>query len=106
MKDKEHNHFLWCAASFMACVASAVLIAGDGLDPSSLLKPLAESWLTYSGDYTGRRYSALTQIDQSNVKSLSLAWVSKLASGAGGGGFGFGPAGPRTIVGGEGSGEA
>ena len=33
-----------------------------------LLKPLADSWPSYSGDYSGRRYSALTQINQSNVK--------------------------------------
>ena len=38
-----------------------------GLDPAAILKPLADSWPTYSGDYTGRRYSALTQINQSTV---------------------------------------
>jgi alcohol dehydrogenase (cytochrome c) len=87
-----------------AGLASVVVAAGDGLDPSSLLKPLSDSWPTYSGDYTGRRYSALAQITQSNVKQLSLAWTARLASGSGGGGFGS--SGPRTIVGGEGSGEA
>ena len=35
-----------------------------GVDPASLLKPLAESWPTYSGDYTGRRFSALTQVNR------------------------------------------
>jgi len=25
-----------------------------GLDPATLLKPLSDSWPTYSGDYTGR----------------------------------------------------
>src|SRR5947207_9697322 len=85
----------------VAGLASVAAIAGDGLDPSSLLKPLAESWPTYSGDYSGRRYSALTQINQSNVKNLSLAWVSKVTSGPGGGGFAAQAA--RTIIGGEGS---
>ena len=28
-----------------------------GLDPAALLEPLGDSWPTYSGDYTGRRYS-------------------------------------------------
>jgi alcohol dehydrogenase (cytochrome c) len=88
----------------LLCLTSAVVVTADGLDPSSLLKPLGESWPTYSGDYTGRRYSALAQINQANVKQLSLAWTSRLTSGAGGGGFGA--SGPRTIVGGEGSGEA
>jgi alcohol dehydrogenase (cytochrome c) len=38
--------------------------AQGGLDPAALLKPLGDSWPTYSGDYTGRRYSSLTQINQ------------------------------------------
>jgi len=89
--------------TLLAGVACAVVIASDGLDPASLLKPLGESWPSYSGDYTGRRYSTLTQINQSNVKHLSLAWVAKLTSGVGGGGFGA--AATRTIVGGEGAAE-
>ena len=45
-------------------MASAVLAAqGRGLDPAELLKPLGNSWPTYSGDYTGKRYSSLKQID-------------------------------------------
>ena len=51
--------------------------AEPGLDPASLLKPLADSWPTYSGDYTGRRYSSLTQINQTTVKNLGLAWLSR-----------------------------
>ena len=45
----------------------------EGLDPADVLKPLADSWPTYSGDYTGRRYSSLTQINQTTVKNLTLA---------------------------------
>jgi alcohol dehydrogenase (cytochrome c) len=92
-----------------SCISWAVGAASDGLDPSTLLKPLADSWPTYSGDYTGRRYSALKQIDQTNVKHLSLAWVARLTNGpgAGGGGAAQGPPfGPQpTIVGGEGKGD-
>ena len=74
---------------------------GGGLEPSDILKPLKDSWPTYNGDYTGRRYSALTQIDQSTVKNLTLAWFSKVTAGPGGGGG----RGGRVIVGGEGSGD-
>src|SRR5436189_5119002 len=79
------------------------LVAAQGLDPASLLKPLSDSWPTYSGDYSGKRYSALTQINQSTVKNLTLAWVGRLTAGpagagAGGGGGGGGTA---TIIGGE-----
>jgi alcohol dehydrogenase (cytochrome c) len=88
-----------------ACSASAFVIAApDGLDPASIAKPLGESWPTYSGDYSGRRYSTLTQIDQSTVKRLTLAWVSKLAAGPRGD-SGFGSSRSRTVVGGEGTGE-
>jgi alcohol dehydrogenase (cytochrome c) len=95
--------------------AAPVLLAGQGqnnggLDPASMLKPLGESWPTYSGDYTGRRYSSLTQINQTTVKHLTLAWTTRLTGGAPGaaggfGGFGRGGGGASSnvIVGGEGT---
>jgi alcohol dehydrogenase (cytochrome c) len=79
----------------------------QGLDPAQLLKPLSDSWVTYSGDYSGRRYSALKQINQTNVKHMTLAWSSRLTAGMpnpGGRGFGI-RSGPPTIIGGEGTGE-
>ena len=86
--------------------------AAQGLDPAAILKPLSQDWPTYSGDYSGMRYSRLTQINQSNVKNLTLAWTSRVTAGppaAGGfGGFGGGRGGglaAPTIVGGEGTGE-
>lgn len=35
----------------------------------------AENWLTYAGDYQGKRHSALRQIDTTNVGSLVTKWV-------------------------------
>src|SRR6266704_2321552 len=75
-----------------------VVAAAQGIDPSSLLKPLSDSWPTYSGDYSGRRYSSLIQINQSNVKNLTLAWTRRLTNGSSAGG-------PPLIIGGEGSGD-
>jgi alcohol dehydrogenase (cytochrome c) len=87
----------------MGLITAAV--AAQGLDPTLLTKPATGSWPTYSGDYSGRRFSSLTQINQSNVKDLGLAWVSHLPAGAGttaGLAFpGFAAAGPPTIIGGE-----
>ena len=42
-----------------------------------LLKAAQEpqNWLTYSGSYMSQRYSALKQIDPSNVKNLEQKWV-------------------------------
>jgi len=74
-------------------------IWAQSLDPAHLLKPLADSWPTYAGDYSGKRYSALTQINQSNVKSLTLAWLARLNGGPGS------TANVQTTVGGEGEGE-
>jgi alcohol dehydrogenase (cytochrome c) len=60
----------------MAAVAVWVgTAAAQSVDPSTLLAPPADSWLTYHGDYTGRRHSALTQITPSNVHQLTLAWA-------------------------------
>src|ERR1700683_1979994 len=82
-------------------LTSAFLMGQDsgGVDPSDLLKPLKDSWPTYSGDYSGKRYSALDQINQSNVKNLTLAWMLKVTPGAGR----F--ARPNLTVGGEGTGD-
>jgi alcohol dehydrogenase (cytochrome c) len=45
------------------------------LAPSDLLEPPTTAWPTYNGDYSGRRFSPLDQIDASNVSSLTLAWI-------------------------------
>ena len=37
-----------------------------------------DSWPTYHGDFSGRRFSTLKQITTTNVKSLALAWAYRL----------------------------
>src|SRR6476659_7233501 len=108
-------------ASLVLILAPVVLIAqtpppqsapsSGGLDPATLLKPLGESWPTYSGDYTGRRYSSLTQINQTTIKNLGLAWISRgfvqgsgptgraAAGAAGFGGGDYNGGGPAQIRG-------
>src|SRR5712664_259059 len=34
-----------------------------------------QNWLTYSGDYAGRRFSALDEVKTANVRSLVVKWV-------------------------------
>jgi len=79
------------------------LLAAQQLDPTELLKKLGTTgdWATYGGDYTGRRYSSLTQLNQNTVKNLTLAWSSKLMAGT----QGRRP-GPKLIVDGIGTLEA
>jgi alcohol dehydrogenase (cytochrome c) len=51
------------------------LASAQGLDPAALLKPPTDTWPSYNGDYSGRRFSTLDQINAGNVSSLALAWV-------------------------------
>jgi alcohol dehydrogenase (cytochrome c) len=37
--------------------------------------PVTVNWLSYNGDYTGRRYSGLDQINASNVSQLAAQWI-------------------------------
>jgi alcohol dehydrogenase (cytochrome c) len=49
-----------------------------GIDVSSedlAVQPPAANWSSYNGDYTGRRHSALAQIDVGNVGQLRAQWV-------------------------------
>jgi acido-empty-quinoprotein group A len=60
-----------------ACCAAAF---GQGLDPAGLLKHPADTWATYNGDYSGRRFSELDQINTSNVQNLALAWAARFTT--------------------------
>src|SRR5216110_881325 len=81
------RHLLSVAAIGLLSAA----VAGQGLSPAQILRPLPDSWPTYHGDYTGRHFSPLTQITPANVKGLSLAWVSRFSAATQG-----------AIIGGEG----
>src|ERR1700758_1627895 len=61
---------LLCAIIFLSPGCGA-----QGLDAAALLKPATDTWPTYNGDYSGRRYSTLDQINGSNVNTLTLAWA-------------------------------
>jgi acido-empty-quinoprotein group A len=76
----------------LALAPIALVGQGPVLDPTLLLKPPTDAWPTYHGDYSGRRYSTLKQINAENVKNLSLAWIYRANTSA-----------ARAIVGGEGA---
>jgi alcohol dehydrogenase (cytochrome c) len=40
-----------------------------------LAQPVGANWTSYNGDYTGRRFSSLNEINVSNVAQLRAAWV-------------------------------
>jgi alcohol dehydrogenase (cytochrome c) len=50
--------------------------ANLGVQPAQLLShTINENWPSYNGDYTGRRFSSLTQITPENVGQLRAEWV-------------------------------
>ena len=40
-----------------------------------LARPVGANWTSYNGDYTGRRFSSLKEINPGNVAQLRAAWV-------------------------------
>jgi alcohol dehydrogenase (cytochrome c) len=72
-----------CICAF--AIATAVLSGQMFVDPSSFNRPPTDSWPTYNGDYSGRRFSPLTKITDSNVQALSLGWTFRVPTGLGGG---------------------
>jgi alcohol dehydrogenase (cytochrome c) len=111
--------FLLATALFFQ-VAPALHAQGGPLNPADMLKPLTDQWTSYSGDYSGKRYSSLKLINTNTVKNLSLKWLSAgIVTGCGpsgtppagaAGGFGGGRGGggqpAPIIVGGFGTGDA
>src|SRR6266480_3062500 len=74
---------------FSTCLAALpIVVCGQGLNSATLLKQPTDAWPTYNGDYSGRRFSPLTQINASNVQTLSLAWAARFTAGGGRGGAG------------------
>lgn len=75
---KRKSFLLRIHHTLRATIAAVLLATGAhsaGLDPAALLKLPTDTWPTYNGDYSGRRYSPLSQINASNVRSLTLAWA-------------------------------
>ncbi len=62
--------------------AFAVASFAQTLDPAKLKQQPTDTWPTYNGDYSGRRFSTLTQINSSNVHTLSLAWATRYGVGS------------------------
>lgn len=60
---------------FLLLALSALPLFSQGLDLKALLSLPKDTWPTYNGDYSGRRYSPLDQINAGNVKNLTLAWA-------------------------------
>jgi alcohol dehydrogenase (cytochrome c) len=66
----------WCLSpGFLALLLAPTLSAQITYDRLLNAAREPQNWLTYSGTYNGRRYSALDQINPRNVKTLEQKWV-------------------------------
>lgn len=68
----------------VVALSTAACFGDDGLNPAKLLQLPTDTWPTYNGDYSGRRFSPLNQINAGNIQNLGLAWVYRLDAGPGG----------------------
>ena len=66
-----------------ALLLPVALSAQHFLTPDVLTKREAtDAWPTYHGDYSGKQYSILDQINASTVAALQLAWQFKTVANA------------------------
>jgi alcohol dehydrogenase (cytochrome c) len=70
------RNFVSLLAICLACVLFAAPVRGQ-VTFERLVNSAKEpqNWMTYSGDYSGKRFSALDQINRTNVHSLVAKWV-------------------------------
>ena len=65
--------------STLAAAGQSNDLSGDavvGVQPAQLLsQTITDNWPSYNGDYTGRRFSSLTQITPQNAGHLQAQWV-------------------------------
>lgn len=49
-------------------------VHAQSVDPTMLLNPPVDAWLTYHGEYNGQRHSKLMQITPENIARLKQVW--------------------------------
>src|ERR1700689_129696 len=70
---------LTCSALSAGQEKSAVSPASIDVRAEDLLsQPPSENWVSYNGDYTGRRFSNLAEITPANVANLRAQWIFHL----------------------------
>lgn len=59
------------AAQKQPVISASITVSTSDL----LTSPASANWTSYNGDYTGRRYSSLREINTGNVQQLRTAWI-------------------------------
>jgi alcohol dehydrogenase (cytochrome c) len=61
----------WAGDDAPAVASTAIDVRSEDL----LHQPPAANWISYNGDYSGRRYSGLSEINPGNLSGLRAEWV-------------------------------
>ncbi|HLH33745.1 MAG TPA: acido-empty-quinoprotein group A [Alloacidobacterium sp.] len=68
----------WAVAVCALIATVGLAVSRVWLDPNLIGKAPVTDWTTFNGDYSGQRYSTLTQIGPGNVGQLAQRWVFKI----------------------------
>ena len=63
------------AAETTTCSRTAAMGVVDVQQCDLLQKPVKDNWVSYNGDYTGQRYSELSQVTPANASQLGAKWI-------------------------------
>ncbi len=63
----------------LALLACGILL-GQLLTPDKLLQAPTDTWPTYNGDYSGKRFSALQRINSGNIRRLAPSWMFRVSN--------------------------
>ena|SRR5271166_5670902 len=61
--------------TYFAAAADSPSVKIDVRTQDLLTHPAAANWISYNGDYSGNRYSSLSEINATNVSRLRAQWV-------------------------------
>src|SRR6266436_3760027 len=75
------SHFRLSVTAALAAITASGAAAQVRYE--DILQGPADNWLTYAGDYQGRRHSALKQITVDNAASLAPKWVYHVPKASG-----------------------
>ncbi|HUK36752.1 MAG TPA: c-type cytochrome, partial [Vicinamibacterales bacterium] len=89
LSDKDLRDLVGYLSTLRGSAESTPAWSASGIAPQDLLDGFKNPsrWLQYSGDYTGKRHSPLTQITPDNVSRLAPQWAFQADTIATGRGF-------------------
>ena len=70
---------LWTMIASATLSATLLAATTVSVDPKAIGEAPVNDWTTFNGDYSGQRYSTLTQITPTNVSQLARQWIYKIA---------------------------